>query len=167
MLGGVAAGIAAAEPAPHKGFTIRVEKYHGTSGETRGQVAPVAALVMSVTICVLLIACPNVAGLLVSRAAARQREIRIRLAIGATRGALIRQFLAESLVLAAAARTAGLILAMWGTEAIVRFADLLAVIESTPDWRVLLFTALASLVAGVSFGLARALPPPICRSCRR
>ena len=157
VLGGVAAGIALAEPASHKGFTIRVEKYHGTSGETRGQVAPVAALVMSVTICVLLIACANVAGLLVSRAAARQREIGIRLAIGATRGALTRQFLAESLVLAAAAGTAGLILAMWGTEAIVRFADVPAVVESTPDWRVLLFTALASLVAGVSFGLAPAL----------
>ena len=112
---------------------------------------------MSVTICVLLIACANVAGLLVSRAAARQREIGIRLAIGATRGALTRQFLAESLVLAAAAGTAGLILAMWGTEAIVRFADVPAVVESTPDWRVLLFTALASLVAGVSFGLAPAL----------
>jgi len=157
VLEGVAAGIAAAEPGSHEGFTVKIAKYHGTADDTRGQVAPIAALVMGVTLCVLLIACANVAGLLVSRAASRQREIGIRLAIGATRGALTRQFLAESLVLAAAAGTGGLILAMWGTEAIVRFAEVPAVVESTPDWRVLLFTALASLVAGVSFGLAPAL----------
>jgi putative ABC transport system permease protein len=157
VLSGVAAGIAAVETRSHKGFSIKVEKYHGTPDDTRGQVAPIAALVMGVTLCVLLIACANVAGLLVSRAASRQREIGIRLAIGATRGALTRQFLAESLVLAAAAGTAGLILAMWGTEVIVRFAEVPAVAESTPDWRVLLFTALASLIAGISFGLAPAL----------
>jgi predicted permease len=157
VLEGVAAGIAAAVPDSHKGFTVRVTKYGGTPDDTRGQIAPIAALVMGVTLCVLLIACANVAGLLVSRAASRQREIGIRLAIGATRGALIRQFLSESLVLAAAAGTAGLLLAMWGTEAIVRFADVPATVESTPDWRVLLFTALASLIAGLTFGLAPAL----------
>ena len=92
-----------------------------------------------------------------SRAASRQREIGIRLAIGATRGALTRQFLSESLVLAAAAGTAGLIVAMWGTEAIVRLAEIPAAVESTPDWRVLLFTASVSLIAGITFGLAPAL----------
>ena len=157
VLEGVANGIAAATPDSHKGFTVRVAKYHGTPDDTRGQVAPIAALVMGFTLCVLLIACANVAGLLVSRAASRQREIGIRLAIGATRGALARQFLSESLVLAAAAGTAGLIVAMWGTEAIVRLADVPAVVESTPDWRVLLFTAAVSLVAGITFGLAPAL----------
>ena len=157
VLEGVANGIAAATPDSHKGFTVRVAKYHGTPDDTRGQVAPIAALVMGFTLCVLLIACANVAGLLVSRAASRQREIGIRLAIGATRGALARQFLSESLVLAAAAGTAGLIVAMWGTEAIVRLAEVPAVVESTPDWRVLLFTAAVSLVAGITFGLAPAL----------
>ena len=116
VLEGVASAIAAALPESHKGFTVRVADYHGTADDTRGQVAPIAALVMGVTLCVLLIACANVAGLLVSRAATRQREIGIRLAIGASRGALTRQFLGESLVLAAAAGTAGLIVAMWGTR---------------------------------------------------
>jgi predicted permease len=157
VLAGVAGGIASAFPDSHKGFTVRVRHYAGTADDTRGQVAPIAALVMAFTLCVLLIACANVAGLLVSRAAARQREIGIRLAIGATRGALARQLLAESLVLAAAAGTAGLIVAMWGTEIILRVADVPATVESTPDWRVLLFTAAVSLVAGVTFGLAPAL----------
>jgi predicted permease len=157
VLEGVARGIAAALPSSHDGFTVRVSRYHGTPDDTRGEVVPIAALVMTVTFCVLLIACANVAGLLVSRAAARQREIAIRLAIGATRAALTRQLLAESLVLAAFAGTAGLIISMWGTEAIVRFAAIPAAVESTPDWRVLLFTAAASLVAGIAFGLAPAL----------
>ncbi len=157
VLEGVASAIAAALPESHKGFTVRVADYHGTADDTRGQVAPIAALVMGVTLCVLLIACANVAGLLVSRAATRQREIGIRLAIGASRGALTRQFLGESLVLAAAAGTAGLIVAMWGTEAIARLAEIPTAVESTPDWRVLLFTGGVSLVAGITFGLAPAL----------
>jgi len=157
VLEGVAGGIAAALPASHTGFTVRVSPYQGTSDETRGQILPAAALVMGITICVLLIACANVAGLLLSRAAARQREIGIRLAIGATAGALTRQFLSESLVLAAAAGTTGLLLALWGTEAIVRFAEVPAVIESAPDWRVLVFTVSVSLLAGITFGLAPAL----------
>jgi predicted permease len=157
VLDGVARGIAASVPDSHDGFFVRVTRYHGTSDDTRGQVAPVAAMVMGVTLCVLLIACANVAGLLLSRTASRQREIGIRIAIGATRGALTRQFLAESLVLAAAAGVAGLIIAMWGTEAIVRFAAIPAAVEATPDWRVVLFTVSASLLAGLAFGLAPAL----------
>jgi predicted permease len=154
---GVAKGTAAALPDSHQGFTVRVAPYRGAPDDTRGQVAPIAALVMGVTLCVLLIACANVAGLLVSRAAGRQREIGIRLAVGATRGALTRQFLAESLVLAAAAGAAGLIVAMWGTEAIVRLTEIPVAVESTPDWRVLLFTAGVSVIAGIMFGLAPAL----------
>ncbi len=157
VLAGVAEGTARSASASHKGFTVRVTEYRGVGDDSRGQVFPIAALVMGVALCVLLIACANVAGLLVARAAARQREIGIRLAIGATRGALTRQILSESLVLAAAAGIAGLLAAMWGTEAIVRLADIPAHIESTPDWRVLVFTAGTSLVAGIAFGLAPAL----------
>lgn len=157
ILAGVAAGIAQSAPSTHRGFTVRTIRYHGGPDDTRGQIAPIAVLVMGVTLCVLLIACANVAGLLLSRAAARQREIGIRLALGATRGTLTRLFLAESLVLAAAAGAAGLIIAMWGTELIVRLADLPAAVESTPDWRVLLFTIAVSALAGITFGLAPAL----------
>jgi predicted permease len=157
VLAGVAAGIAQSSPSTHKGFAVRVLRYYGTADDTRGQVAPIAALVMGVTLCVLLIACANVAGLLLSRAASRQREVGIRLALGATRGTLTRLFLMESLVLAAAAGIAGLILALWGTEAIVRLAQVPAVVESTPDWRVVLFTIAISALAGVTFGLTPAL----------
>ena len=157
VLKGVAEGIAKSFPDSHRDTTVRVSTYHGAADDTRSQVAPIAALVMGVTLCVLIIACANVAGLLLSRAAVRQREIGIRLAIGATRGALVRQLLAESLVLAAAAGTAGLIIALWGTELIVRFAEIPGTIEATPDWRVLLFTSAMSLVAAVTFGLAPAL----------
>ena len=157
VLSGVAEGIALSAPATHKGFTVRTVRYHGSPDDTRGQIAPIAALVMGVTLCVLLIACANVAGLLLSRAASRQREISIRLAIGATRGTLARLFLSESLVLAAAAGIVGLIAAMWGTEAIVRLAGVPAIVDSTPDWRVMLFTMAVSLMAGVAFGLTPAL----------
>ncbi|HXG54780.1 MAG TPA: ABC transporter permease [Vicinamibacterales bacterium] len=157
VLSGVAEGIALSAPATHTGFTVRTVRYHGSPDDTRGQIAPIAALVMGVTLCVLLIACANVAGLLLSRAASRQREISIRLAIGATRGALARLFLSESLVLAAAAGIVGLIAAMWGTEAIVRLAGVPAIVDSTPDWRVMLFTMAVSLMAGVAFGLTPAL----------
>ena len=155
-LGGVAQGIALASPESHEGFLLRVIAYGGTEDDTRTSIAPVAALVLAVTICVLLIACANVAALLLSRAAARQREIGIRLAIGATRAHLTRQLLMESMLLAAAAGGAGLIAAMWGMDAIVRFAEIPGTFESTPDWRVGLFTVAISLMAGLAFGLTPA-----------
>ena len=155
-LGGVAQGIALASPDSHDAFLLRVIAYGGTEDDTRTSIAPVAALVLAVTICVLLIACANVAALLLSRAAARQREIGIRLAMGATRAHLTRQLLMESVLLAAAAGAAGLIAAMWGMDALVQFAEIPGAIESTPDWRVGLFTVAISLMAGLAFGLTPA-----------
>lgn len=157
VLGGVGQALAQSQPESHEGFVVRVTAYHGGDEQSRGGVIPVAALVLAVTICVLLIACANVAALLLSRTASRQREIGIRLAMGATRVDLTRQFMAESLVLSAGAALAGLIGAMWGMEAMVRFADIPATLESTPDWRVGLFTIVVSLVAAIAFGLMPAL----------
>jgi len=157
VLSDVATQIAKSGTSSHEGFQVRVTRYHGTEDQTRGEIAPIATLVLGVTLCVLLIACANVAALLLSRAASRQREIGIRLALGATRGALTRQLLSESLVLALAAGMGGLLAAMWGTEAIVRFAEIPAAVDSAPDWRVLLFTVLVSLLAGLAFGLTPAL----------
>ena len=157
VLGGVAQALASAQPDSHQGFGIRVTTYNGADDQSRGEAIPLAALVLAVTLCVLLIACANVAALLLSRTASRQREIGIRLAIGATRGDLTRQFMAESFVLSGAAAIAGLIAAMWGMEAIVRFAEIPAALESTPDWRIGLFTLAVSLLAAVAFGLAPAL----------
>ena len=114
-LAGVARGIALSQPESHRGFTITVQPFHGMNPADRNQVLPMAGLLMAVTLTVLLIGCANVAGLLLSRAAGREREIGIRRAIGASRARLVRQLLVESLVLALMAGATGLLLAMWGS----------------------------------------------------
>ncbi|HET7694317.1 MAG TPA: ABC transporter permease [Vicinamibacterales bacterium] len=108
---------------------------------------------------VLLLACVNLSGLLLARAAARQREIAIRLAIGAGRGRLVRQFLAESVVLAALGGSVGLLMAGWLAAQL--FALFLngrdAVTSVAPDWRVVAFTGAVAAVSCVLAGLAPAL----------
>ena len=113
-------------------------------------------VLMGVVGLVLLLACANLSGLLLARAASRQREISIRLAMGAGAGRLIRQFLAESLVLAALGGCTGLVLAGWFSATLVRMmangGRLL--LSTAPDGRVLGFTAVLSLAACVAAGLA-------------
>ena len=108
---------------------------------------------------VLLLACVNLSGLLLARAASRQREVSIRLAIGAGRARLVRQFLTESLMLAVIGGAVGLLMAEWFSARLVTlFANGSAVVLSVaPDWRVLAFTATVSLAACVVAGLAPAL----------
>lgn len=117
-------------------------------------------LLMGIVGLVLLIACVNVANLMLARAASRQREVAVRLAIGATRSRLIRQLLTESLILAFAGGVAGLAMARWGTDALLKLAIGARGSEafsSATDWRVLAFTACACLLTGLLFGMVPAL----------
>jgi predicted permease len=108
---------------------------------------------------VLLIACANVASLLLVRTAARQREITIRAALGAGRGRIVRQLLTESVMLALAGAGFGLILAFQGLSVLksVLPSDIPHLAEANIDWRVLLFVTLLALLTGLAFGLAPAI----------
>lgn len=104
--------------------------------------------------CVLLVACVNVANLLLARALSRHKEISIRAALGAGRWHIIKQLLAESVLLGALGGIAGLFIAIWGIDSIKAFLPSLPRIdEISPDVRVLAFTALVSLVVGIVAGL--------------
>jgi predicted permease len=127
-------------------------------GPNRGQNARVAIWLVGVSAIVLLIACANVANLLLARARRRSREIAVRVALGVSRGRLMAQLLTESLVLAALGGAAGLLIAHWG-GGILR-ATLLPDVEWSSvglDHRMLLFTLGAATVAGVLAGLAPAV----------
>jgi predicted permease len=102
---------------------------------------------------VLVLVSANVANLLLSRVAARRREISVRMSMGASRGRVIRQLLAESLILAAAGGTLGLALARWGQPLLPHPVGTAA----PADWRILLFTAGMTFVVGIVFGIAPAL----------
>src|SRR5262245_13681802 len=124
-----------------------------------GDVRPAILSLMGAVGFVLLIACANVANLLVVRASARGRELAVRAAIGASRGQLIRQMLAESLVIATAGTVLGLMLARWGVDALIAIApkDLPRLDAVTMDPLVLVFAVAAGVVTAVLCGLVPAL----------
>jgi predicted permease len=124
-----------------------------------GNVQPLLIVLLAAVGFLLLIACANVANLLLARAMVRSREFAIRAALGASQIRVIRQLLTESMVLAAFGGALGLFLAFWGTKAVLRTlpGTLPRANEVSLDSRVLLFTMAVSLLAGIVFGLAPVL----------
>jgi predicted permease len=152
----IAEGLAKAYPKSNTKHGINVAPL---SGVIVGNVRPTLLVLLGAVGFVLLIACVNVANLLLARVTRRQREIAIRSALGAGRGRVIRQLLTESVILALAGGLAGLAIARWGTQAVVA-----AVPGGLPrmenigvDGWVLAFTLGVSLLTGIVFGLVPAL----------
>jgi predicted permease len=127
----------------------------GLSNVRNNMTTPLIVLLVMVGL-LLLIACANIASLLLARASNRHREMAIRLSIGAGRGRLVRQLLTESLLLAFIGGTLGLVIAEWGSVALAAFADNSSRppdFDVSPDWRVVAFTLGVSLLTGLLFGL--------------
>ncbi len=137
-----------------------VEDVSRGQSSLRQQFSRPLAVLMGMVGLVLLIACGNVANLLLARAAARQKEIAVRLALGAGRGRVIRQLLVESTTLALAGGIAGLVIAYWSGRVLLKFLPASGASEAlstAPDLRVLFFALGLSLLTGMLFGLAPAL----------
>jgi predicted permease len=130
----------------------------GQSSMSREARAPLT-LLLAVTVLVLLIACANIANLLLARSAARSAEMALRLSLGATRGQLIRQLLVESCLLAVIGGAAGLLVATWTLDLMVSLlpSEATSRIAFGLDWTVLPFTTAVSLGTGLLFGLFPAL----------
>jgi predicted permease len=124
-----------------------------------GTLVPGATLLMVAVSLVLIIACANIANMLLARATTRSREIAIRLAIGAGRSRIVRQLTTESLLLGVLGGWCGLLVARWATSLLLAFQPPLPIaitLDLAPDWRVFAFATLTSVATGAAFGLVPA-----------
>jgi len=144
----------------NKGWDAAVMPVTGLPPDFRGFVGPLTAILMTVVGLVLLIACANMANLLLARASRRTREMAIRSALGAGRGRIVRQMLTESALLSLAAGVVALGLSVLAGPLLLRLKPPMLSfisIQLPVDWRVLAFTLAVSLLAGFAFGVAPAL----------
>ena len=150
-----------AEDATHY-LQFKIGAYPGGTGisQLRRQYESPLWLLLATTGLVLLIACANLANLMLARATAREREIAVRLAIGASRGRIVRQLLAESLLIAAIGAGCGALLAQWLSRFLVEFLTTdnnRIFVELALDWRIFAFTAALGVVTCAIFGLVPAI----------
>ena len=154
------ARLVAAEPPARRAVTLELDSGAQGLNELRRQFSLPLQILMAAVGVVLLVACANLAGLMLVRSGARQQEIAIRLSIGAARGRIVRQFLTESALLAAAGGAAGVAVAYWLTDLLLALMSRgrgPIAIDVAPNARTLAFAAAATAVTAALFGLLPAL----------
>jgi len=159
-LNSIAQGLARQYPKFDDGMQILLTPTGLAGNYIRGAVIGFAAALFGVSCLVLLVACTNLASILMARAADRRKEIALRMAVGAGRGSLVRQLLTENLVIAILGGAGGALLAVWITDALAAWrppADFPLVINAAPDGRVFLFALTVSVFTTLLFGLLPAL----------
>jgi predicted permease len=138
---------------------LAVSGASGGGSRLRNHLAAPLTVLMAIAFLVLLVACANIANLMLTRAAARRRELAMCLALGAGRGRLLRQGMVEALILAALGAAGGFVVALWGTSALSTLLTgvLPVALDLRPDARVLMFAGLSAGATAVLFGLLPAL----------
>ena len=137
--------------------SLTIGNRRGTGTEERDPIYPVFGLVGTLSLLILGVACGNLGSLLMARGAAREREISIRVAVGAGSGRLVRQLFTESLLLAALGATAGLAVGYGVLRSLIVLTGSPAWLDAAPDWRVIVFAIGAGFASAMLFGLMPAL----------
>ena len=152
----VGARIAAEHPADFRGWTATATPI---LQELRADSGPPFLVLLGASAFVLLIACANLANLMLARASRREREVAVRVALGAGRGRLVRMLMAESMVVSFAGGALGVLLALWGVDAVPRLIGTQVPfwVVFVVDWRVVTFAIVLSALTAVAFGLVPAL----------